>query len=78
MDSNQFLNYFNDLFDHNSNDTIIKAAEGIVSLVELGQKISKRENTGISSNLKYKLYLNICENPSEDILYTMRRLVIFY
>ncbi len=81
MDNSQFLSYFWDLTDEHTNEQIVTAAESIVNLVESKQKL---ENTGKEYNVaKYKMYLNICENPTEDILYTTKRLVhkkfkIFY
>lgn len=78
MDSSQFLSYFWNLSNEHTNDQIIKSAESIVNLVEYEQKISQKDKEVSPSNLKYKLYLNICENPTEDLLYTMKRLVKKY
>ncbi len=75
MDSSQFLSYFWGLSKENSNEQIIKSAESIVNLVEYEQKFGNKEKEKPASNIKYKLYLNICENPTEDLLYTMKRLV---
>ena len=73
MDNSQFLSYFWDLTDEHTNEQIVTAAESIVNLVESKQKL---ENTGKEYSVdKYKMYLNICDNPTEDILYTTKRLV---
>ncbi len=77
MDSSQFLSYFWGLSNDHSNEEIIKSAESIVNLVEYEQKINKKEKETPTSSIKYKIYLNICENPTEDLLYTMKRLVNF-
>jgi hypothetical protein len=74
MDSNEFSSFFWGLSDEHSNDQIMHSAESIVNLVETKQKF---ENEGRDfSKEKYKLYLNLCLHPTEDILYSMRRLVI--
>ncbi len=78
MDSNQFLSYFWGLSNENTDAQILKSAESIVNLVEYEQKIGSKEKESPVSNIKYKLYLNICENPTEDLLYTMKRLVNEY
>ena len=73
MDNSQFLSYFWDLSDTHTNEEILTAAENIVTLVETKQKL---ENNKKDFNKdKFKMYLNICENPTEDILYTTKRLV---
>jgi hypothetical protein len=72
MDNSQFLSYFWDLSDDKSKEQIVNAAESIVNLVESKQKLEKAKEFNKD---KYKLYLNICENPTEDILYTTKRLV---
>lgn len=74
MDNSQFLSYFWDLSDDKSKEQIVNAAESIVNLVESKQKLEKAKEFNKD---KYKLYLNICENPTEDILYTAKRLVNF-
>jgi hypothetical protein len=73
MDNSQFLSYFWDLSDSHTNDQILTAAEAIVTLVETKQKL---ENDKKDFNReKYRIYWNICENATEDILYTTKRLV---
>jgi hypothetical protein len=73
MDNNEFLSHFWELQDKVPKEKMASAAESIVQLVEAKQKFEK--TTGGVDNVKYKLYLNVCENPSEDLLYTLRRLV---
>jgi hypothetical protein len=73
MDNNEFLSYFWDLQENTPKDKTITSAENIVNLVEAKQKFEKSSKEVDQD--KYKLYLNICENPSEDLLYTLRRLV---
>jgi len=73
MDNNQFSSLFWGLTDDKTNEQILMSAESIVNLVESKQKF---ENEGKDFNKeKYKLYLRLCSNATEDILYTMRRLV---
>ncbi len=75
MDSNEFLSFFWELSDQHSNEQITKAAEGIVNLVDAKQKFEKGEKE--VDKIKYKLYLDIVDNPTQDILYTFKRLVYF-
>jgi len=73
MDNSQFLSFFWGLSDEHSDEQILQSAESIVNLVESKQKFEKSAK-GIDKE-KYKLYLNACENPTEDLLYTLKRLV---
>ncbi len=73
MDNSEFLSYFWGLSDENSNENILKSAESIINLVEAKQKFEN--NSEEADRIKYKEYLNICENPSCDLLYTIKRLV---
>ena len=73
MDNSEFLNLFWGLNNKSSDQQILQSAESIINLVESKQKFEKQEKN--ISTEKYKLYLSICKNPSEDFLYTMRRLV---
>ncbi len=76
MDSSEFLNFFWGLNNKNTDEHLVHSAESIINLVESKQKF---ENQGKSFNTeKYKLYLSLCPNPSEDLLYTTKRLVRFY
>ena len=76
MDNSEFLNFFWGLTNEHTNEQIVQSAEGIINLVESKQKF---ENQGKKvNNDKYRIYLNICPNPSEDFLYTAKRLVRYF
>ena len=68
MDNSNFLSYFSGLTETNSKEQIVANANNIISSISL---TSSTEVT----NEKYKDYLKICKNPSEDLLYTVRRLI---
>ena len=68
MDNSNFLSYFSGLTEANSKEQIVANANNIISSISL---TSSTEVT----NEKYKDYLKICKNPSEDLLYTVRRLI---
>ncbi len=74
MDNSQFSSFFWGLSDKHNNEQILNSAESIVNLVDTKQKFENSQGKEYSRE-KYKLYLNICSNPTEDMLYTMRRLV---
>lgn len=78
MDNSDFLSYFWNLSDKNTNDSISTASESIVDSVDVKQKFENDPNKVITKVEKYKLYLQLCHNPSEDILYTFHRIVYFY
>ena len=73
MDNQEFTQHFWNLSDKNTSETIISSAEYIVEQLESKQKFSK--NPEIKNKQKFKSYLNIFQNPSEDLLYTLSRLV---
>jgi hypothetical protein len=73
MDNNEFLSHFWELQENVPKERMATAAESIVQLVETKQKFEKSSKP--IDNVKFKLYLTICEDPSEDLLYTLRRLV---
>ena len=73
MDNQEFTQQFWNLSDKNSSEVIINSAEYIVEQLESKQKFSK--NPEIKNKQKYKSYLNIFHNPSEDLLYSLNRLV---
>jgi hypothetical protein len=77
MDNNEFLSYFWNLTDQTPEQEIIKASESITNAVESKQKFGNDPHKEVNT-FKYKLYLNICDNPSEDILYTFHRIVNFF
>jgi hypothetical protein len=76
MDSNEFLSHFWELSDSHTDEQIKKAAESIVNLIDAKQKFEKGERE--VDRVKYKLYLELCENPTQDLLYTFKRLVSFF
>ena len=73
MDNQEFTQHFWNLSSKNTSEVIISSAEYIVEQLESKQKFSKIQE--IKNKQKYKSYLNIFQNPSEDLLYTLQRLV---
>jgi|LauGreDrversion4_2_1035121.scaffolds.fasta_scaffold2744661_1 hypothetical protein len=73
MDNSEFLNLFWGLTNQNTDEQLVQSAESIVNLVESKQKLEKHEKK--INNEKYKLYISIYPNASEDLLYTIKRLV---
>ena len=73
MDNQEFTQHFWNLSEKNTTDVIINSAEFIVEQLESKQKFSKIQE--IKNKQKYKAYLTIFQNPSEDLLYTLNRLV---
>ncbi|MCQ2816784.1 MAG: hypothetical protein MJ252_05910, partial [archaeon] len=69
MDNANFLSYFKNITEPNSKETILKNATDLVNSINL------HSDKKISSLEKYNLYLKICKDPSEDFLYTLRRLI---
>jgi hypothetical protein len=74
MDNQEFTQHFWNLSEKNSSEVIINSAEFIVEQLESKQKFSKIQE--IKNKQKFKSYLNIFQNPSEDLLYSLNRLVI--
>lgn len=75
MDSNEFTQNFWSLSEKNPAEVIVKSAESIVELLESKQKFSK--NHEIKNRQKFRNYLHIFQNASEDLVYTLSRLVSF-
>lgn len=73
MDNSEFLSFFWGLSDENTNEQILQSAESIVNTVESKLKFENVRKE--ADRVKYKLYLNLSSQPSEDMLYTMKRLV---
>ena len=73
MDSNEFTQNFWNLSEKNPSELIVKSAESIVEILETKQKFSKTHE--IKNKQKFKLFLNIIQNSSEDLVYTLSRLV---
>ena len=69
MDNSEFLSYFSNLTENNSQEQILKNANNIINTITF------LSSTPITKVEKYKDYLKVTENPSEDLLYTLRRLI---
>lgn len=69
MDNSNFLSFFNGLNEKNPKEIIVQNAENLVNMIELTSPVP------IKQTEKLKDYLNICKNSSEDLLYTLRRLI---
>lgn len=69
MDDSDFLSFFNGLNEKNPKEIIVQNAEKLVSTIHL------TSTEPIKQKEKLKDYLNICKDPSEDLLYTLRRLI---
>jgi hypothetical protein len=78
MDNQEFLSLFNSLADENGSPDIVASSEKLTNLVISKQKFEQTNKKEEFSFAKYKLYDKIITNPTEDLLYTLRRLVIFY
>ena len=68
MDNSHFLSYFSALTEANSKEVIVANANNIINSISL-------TSSNEVKNEKYKDYMKICKNPSEDLLYTVRRLI---
>ena len=68
MDNSNFLSYFSALTEANSKEVIVANANNIINSISLTSSTEVK-------NEKYKDYMKICKNPSEDLLYTVRRLI---
>ena len=68
MDNSNFLSYFSALTEANSKEIIVANANNIINSISL-------TSSNEVKNEKYKDYMKICKNPSEDLLYTVRRLI---
>lgn len=76
MDSNEFTQNFWNLSEKNTPEVIVKSAESIVELLESKQKSTRHHE--IKNKQKYRFFLNVFQNASEDLVYTMSRLVIIF
>jgi hypothetical protein len=76
MDNQEFLTLFNSLSDESGNPTIVLSSEKLTNLVLSKQKFEHSNKKEEINFAKYKLYDKIITNPTEDLLYTFRRLVI--
>ena len=73
MDSNEFTQNFWNLSEKNAPEVIVKSAESIVELLESKQKASKHNE--IKNKQKYRVFLHVFQNSTEDLVYTLSRLV---
>ena len=69
MKNSDFLSWFNGLHKSNSKDNIISNANNIVSNISITQESS------ILNKEKYKNFLKVFATPSDDLLYTINRLI---
>ena len=69
MKNSDFLSWFNNLHRSNNKEKILSNANNIISSLSI-----EGENT-IINNEKYKFYLKIFSTQSEDLLYTINRLI---
>lgn len=69
MKNSDFLSWFNNLHRSNNKENILSNANNIISSLSL-----EGENT-IINNEKYKFYLKVFSTQSEDLLYTINRLI---
>ena len=77
MEKQEFLTLFNSLADENGNPTIVSSSEKLTNLILSKQKFEQLHKKEDFNRSKYKFYDSIISNPSEDFLYTLKRLVIF-
>ncbi len=69
MKNSDFLSWFNNLHRSNNKENILSNANNIISSLSI-----EGENT-IINNEKYKFYLKVFSTQSEDLLYTINRLI---
>ena len=69
MKNSDFLSWFNNLHRSNNKENILSNANNIISSLSI-----EGENTIINKE-KYKFYLKVFSTQSEDLLYTINRLI---
>ena len=69
MKNSDFLSWFNNLHRSNNKENILSSANNIISALSI-----EGENTIINKE-KYKFYLKVFSIQSEDLLYTINRLI---
>ena len=69
MKNSDFLSWFNSLHRSNNKENILSSANNIVS------SLSIEGNNTIINKEKYKFYLKVFSSQSEDLLYTINRLI---
>jgi hypothetical protein len=75
MDNQEFLTLFNSLSDDSGSSTIVSSSEKLTNLILSKQKFEQSTKKEDLSMVKYRLYEKIITNPTEDLCYTLRRLV---
>ena len=73
MKNSDFLSYFNNLVETNSNEIIVQNANNIISSISSSLKSSNNED--LKTIQKYQNFQKIFLSPSEEVLYTIRRLI---
>ena len=74
MKNSDFLSYFNNLIETNSNEIIVQNAKNIISTISSSLKTSSNQED-LKSIQKYQNFNKIFSSPSEELLYTTRRLI---
>ena len=69
MKNSNFLSWFNGLHISNSKENILLNANNIISAISLSQ------NSSSINKEKYKNFLKVFSSPSDDLLYTINRLI---
>ena len=69
MKNSDFLSWFNNLNSSNTKENILSSANNIIS------SLSIEEEKTIVNKEKYKYYLKVFNTQSEDLLYTINRLI---
>ena len=69
MKNSDFLSWFNNLHRSNNKENILSSANNIISA------LSKEGENTIINKEKYKFYLKVFSIQSEDLLYTINRLI---
>ena len=74
MKNSDFLSYFNNLIETNSNEIIVQNAKNIISTISSSLKTPSNQEE-LKSIQKYQNFNKIFSSPSEELLYTTRRLI---
>ena len=74
MKNSDFLSYFNNLIETNSNEIIVQNAKNIISTISSSLKTPSNQEE-LKSIQKYQNFNKIFSSPTEELLYTTRRLI---
>ena len=69
MENSNFLSYFKNITEPASKEQIIQNSTSLINTISL------HSDNPLSNADKYSDYLKIAKNPSEDFLYTIKRLI---